>query len=290
MSDFSENNGLENSIFFEIYEIVFAYQKLIIGLVLFGVVGSIVYSLMATPVYRAEVLMSPAASTSSSSAMGSSSIGGLARLAGVDLGAGNADVDVALAILRSRVFTEEFLRQNNYLPILFEEKWDQTNKKWKPKENLTSYQISQRFNKSIFIIKSKEDSNIRFIVEWKDPIIAAKWANEMIEKLNLYIKNQAIQEAEQNIFFLNKELEKPATINSQTALYSLIQDQTEKKMIASVREQYSFKIIDPALVPELRFKPKRKLIVIIGTIASLILSISIAFLHSFYGHLFKRNT
>ncbi len=37
-------------------------------------------------------------------------------------------------------------------------------------------------------------------------------------------------------------------------------------MVASTREEYAFKVIDPAIPPEKKIKPKRSLIVILGFI------------------------
>ena len=47
--------------------------------------------------------------------------------------------------------------------------------------------------------------------------------------------------------------------------YELIQSQTETMMLANVREEYVFKTIDPATVPEFKSEPKRALICILGT-------------------------
>ena len=58
--------------------------------------------------------------------------GGLASLAGVNLGGGaNNDTEVSLAVLRSREFTEAFIRDRNLLPLIFEECWDADANRWK---------------------------------------------------------------------------------------------------------------------------------------------------------------
>ena len=46
--------------------------------------------------------------------------------------------------------------------------------------------------------------------------------------------------------------------------YDLIQSQTETMMLANVREEYVFKTIDPATVPEFKSEPKRAFICILG--------------------------
>ena len=49
------------------------------------------------------------------------------------------------------------------------------------------------------------------------------------------------------------------------AFYDLIQAQTETMMLAQVREEYVFKTLDPAIVPERKSEPNRLLICILGT-------------------------
>ena len=54
-------------------------------------------------------------------------------------------------------------------------------------------------------------------------------------------------------------------------------------MLANVRDEYSFKIIDPPAIPDLddEVKPKKKLIVIIGSILGLSISILFAIFKNF---------
>ena len=42
-------------------------------------------------------------------------------------------------------------------------------------------------------------------------------------------------------------------------------------MLANVREDYAFKVIDPAMVPKTKIKPQRRQIVIIGFFLGLII-------------------
>ncbi|NVK00497.1 MAG: LPS O-antigen length regulator, partial [Oceanospirillaceae bacterium] len=48
--------------------------------------------------------------------------------------------------------------------------------------------------------------------------------------------------------------------------FDLIQSQIETMMLAKATPEYLFKTIDPAVVPELKVKPKRSLIVALGVL------------------------
>jgi LPS O-antigen subunit length determinant protein (WzzB/FepE family) len=50
----------------------------------------------------------------------------------------------------------------------------------------------------------------------------------------------------------------------QSVFYQLIEDQIKNKMLAEVQDEFVFKIVDPAVIPEEKSKPKRALICILG--------------------------
>src|SRR5688572_11209615 len=93
------------------------------------------YAFHARPIFRATTIMVPAGNeqgglgASLSGALGQ--LGGLASLAGIGLGSSTAEVEEALAVLRSREFTEAFITDNNLMPVLFADRWDATAKRWK---------------------------------------------------------------------------------------------------------------------------------------------------------------
>lgn len=51
-------------------------------------------------------------------------------------------------------------------------------------------------------------------------------------------------------------------------------------MLANVQEEYAFKVVDPAVVPQKPIKPQRTLIITLGFLLGLIAALFIAFFHS----------
>ena len=119
-------------------------------------------------------------------------------------------------------------------------------------------------------------------MDWSDPTIAAEWANNMIADLNNHIRNQAIEETQKNIYFLEQQLDATSQVNAQTVIYNLIEEQTKKIMLANVRAEYAFKIIDPAIVPEMKFKPSRTRIVITGFVLGAAVGFFLILLRNFF--------
>ena len=53
-----------------------------------------------------------------------------------------------------------------------------------------------------------------------------------------------------SIDYLNSELETTTVVGVRQAIYSVIQSQIEQIMLATVRDDYAFKVLDPAIAPD----------------------------------------
>ena len=70
-------------------------------------------------------------------------------------------------------------------------------------------------------------------------------------KLNYHEQQLAINDATKSINYLREELNKTSVVELQQAIYRLLEKaQTKKIMLANVRDQYAFSVIDSAKVPE----------------------------------------
>jgi uncharacterized protein involved in exopolysaccharide biosynthesis len=61
----------------------------------------------------------------------------------------------------------------------------------------------------------------------------------------------------------------------QSAFYQIVEEQTKSLMLAEVQEEFIFKVVDPAVVPELKAGPKRALICVLGTLLGGMLGVAI---------------
>ena len=85
--------------------------------------------------------------------------------------------------------------------------------------------------------------------------------------------NGSFEEAQASINYLNNELSGIKVKAMETVFYQLIEEQTKNMMLISVKPEYVLKTIDPSQVPEQKEKPKRGLIVVLGTILGMMLSV-----------------
>lgn len=247
---------------------------------------AVAVALLMTPIYRSEVVLVSADDTGGKGGVSAlaAQFGGLADLAGVNMGAGGGRSE-AIALLKSNILKAEFVTDNKLMPILFDDDWDATAKKWTvddPKKVPTINRAVELLTKSVVSInEDKKTGVITLAVEWKDRALAAAWANELVHRGNEKLRTRAIEEAQRTVDFLQQELKKTSVVEIQQAIYRLLEANYKTVSIANAREQYAFKVVDPAVPADenRRAKPKRKLIVLLGTLAGGFLSVLAVFMH-----------
>jgi len=282
------------------WRVLVRYKWLIFFLTALVTGGAVIAALLAPPVFRAEVVLSPVTEEKSGGLSAiAGQLGGLASLAGVNMGGGGGRIEEALATLKSRIFTDAFIKDHQLSGLLLEgppvhvdERWPwvaEWQEKWKAYQQQgagntkepTAWGVFQTFNGIRHVSQDKTSGLVILAIEWGEPQLAATWANELVARLNKHQKQGAIEEAERSIEYLKEQAEQTSVVEMRQSIYRLIEAQTKNIMLANVREEFAFKVIDPALAPEEPTKPKRKLMVILGFMVGLMLSIFLAFLLSF---------
>tara|TARA_B100001750_G_scaffold224416_1_gene215452 strand:- start:824 stop:1678 length:855 start_codon:yes stop_codon:yes gene_type:complete len=275
----------------ELQKLIQAFKKRTKDFIL--ITGSFVllgigYALYTPQIYQATLVMIPNSDQKSLS----SNIDSLASQFGVSglIGRGNQNFsmknkEVAEAILFSRIFIEKFIEDKNLMPILFADKWDEKNNKWKvSKSSIPKFEEAYRIvSKDIVSLSTDARTGIMTLrVQWTDKKLVADWANSMINMVNNNIRDLAISESEASILYLKNELESTQLSELKMVLYKLIEQDISNISLAKSQENYAFKILDPARVPNKRIKPKRTQIVISSSIFGFLISLLIIFVRDFY--------
>jgi uncharacterized protein involved in exopolysaccharide biosynthesis len=234
-------------------------------------------SLHMPKIYRAQTLIAPV--LQSNNGIGgalNSQFGGLAALAGLDLGGNGPRKEEFFATLSSSSFARDFIVSEKLLPLLFAERWDSQADQWRKGERPPTLEAGvNKFMKSVrFITEDHRTGLVTVAVEWYTPEIAARWANLMIEMANDRLRTESIRNADRSIDYLNKELAKTNVVELRQVIYRLIENQVNNAMLANVEREYSFRVIDPAVPPEVRISPQRTLMAILGAVAGLVLGVT----------------
>jgi uncharacterized protein involved in exopolysaccharide biosynthesis len=281
----------------ELFRVLWAGKWLIGAITVAAAIVSIIVALMLPNIYRAEALLAP---NDQEGAGGLSALasqyGGLASLAGINLGGGQADkTALGLEILKSRKFISEFIERHDILvPLMAAKGWspetgelkidpddyDVGTGKWvrhvsPPKKTIPSSQEAyERFMDILSVSQGKNSGFVTIAVEHYSPKVAKQWVDWLVNDLNLSIMRQDVAEAEQAIEYLNSQIEKTSLADLQTVFFSLIEEQTKTVMLANVTDEYLLRTLDPAVVPELKSKPKRSLIVIFSALLGSVLAMA----------------
>ena len=258
---------------------------------------AVAVAFLMTPIYQSEVLLAPVRDDQGQQGLAAMAgqLGGLLPLAGLSGQSGNETKDQALAILRSRSFTERFIEENELLPVLFAERWDAEAERWAVESGVkapTLFDGYRLFDEQIRTIR--EDSTTGLVtvtVEWKDRLLARDWARDLVDRLNNSMRDQAIKESQLKIEHLEEQVQSTSVLNLQEVMYSLMEQEISTIMAANVKEQFVFKILDPAAVsdPDKFVRPKRLLIILGGLMIGFVLGLMAALLVDFVSRYRKRD-
>lgn len=290
----------------ELFAIVWKKKLIIAATAVVFAIASVFYALSLPNIYQSSALLMPNSQEQSNSNLAglASQFGGLASLAGINLGGGGADKTVyALEVLESREFLYKFIKDNDLkLKIMAADGWDRgtdtftydskiydvNTKKW-VRDVSAPYQpepsIQETYEtfiaENLSISQDKENSMVTISISHYSPYLAKELVEKLVESINSSIKSQDLNEATKSIAYLEKELQNTREVGMQSMFYQLIEKQQQTLMLTKVRNDYVLKIVDKAIVPEQKLKPKRAVIVVLGGLLGVILSSLIVLFYSF---------
>jgi uncharacterized protein involved in exopolysaccharide biosynthesis len=238
--------------------------------------------LLAPEVFRAEVLLQPR--QEARGAQGISTVVsqiGLPELVGVSLG-GGGDKAVAIATLKSRAVIEGFIATEGLLPALYADAWDPEGKRWKNADKApNTWEAYNKFTASILrVAEDKKTGLVTLSVEWEDPQSAKRWAEQLVARTNEHLRANAISEGERNLEYLEAQAKAVGIVELRQSLFTLMETEQKKLMLAKGGSEFALKTIDPAVVPKKRVRPQRLKILALGMFLGGLLGVTIVLVRS----------
>lgn len=258
--------------------IVSGYRWIIASMILTTTVAAVL-AVTTQSVYRAFTVLAPAGSGESGGLLKSvlGQAGGLASL--VDINSKENDPSIeAIAVLQSRKFIEDFIVERSLLPEIAGNAFQSgiTSRLVLGSKAPSLWRVYDYFKKHILDVeRDKNTALVTVRIDWSNREEAADWANDLVRRLNVKMRDRAIAEAEKSISYLNLELDKTSVLPLRDSIYKLIENDIKQKTIANVRDDYVFRVVDPAVVPDLREKvrPFRSVYIITGILSGFLLGI-----------------
>lgn len=264
------------------------HKKMILGVTFAAALLALGFSLLKPNIYTAAAkILPPQQGQSSASALLSQLGGGaLGGLAGGALGIKNPN-DLYLAMLKSRNITEK-IAQRFELQKVYEAK------------TLTD---TLKTLEQVSAIAAGKDGVITVDVDDKDPGRAAAMANAYIEELNKLMQTFALTDAAQRRQFFETQM-KPAKdkltdaeitldrtpntslkymdairdLKYQEGLYDILAKQFEMAKLDEAKDSPLIQVLDKAVAPEKKSKPKRSLIVLLSALVAGFIGVLWAFI------------
>jgi len=268
--------------------------------ILFAVVG-VFYALSKPNVYQASVLLAPAQSEGSPSGI-SGQLGGLASLAGITLWGGANKTIMAKEVLQSRAFLTDFIHRHDLsVPLMATKAWDMKNESWvidpeiynveanewqQDEEGIslkpTDWDMVKEFKEGhLNLSEDKETGMLTLKLKSLSPPVAKEWADMLVKDINEHMRQQDVKDAEARIAYLKEKLSEINITGMQQVFYQLIESETRTVMLANAQNEYVFKTVDPAVVPQEKSEPKRALICVLVTVLGGMLGGLIVFVVAF---------
>ena len=302
---------MENSIQYEnqielreLFEALWRSKFLILTVVSLFTAFGVIYALSIPNVYKSSALLSPTFDESASPSGLASQLGGLASIAGINLSANEVSkTQIALHTLKGKSFLFYFINKYSLKPtllasigwdsmqdeLLFDEKqFDVANNKWVrevsyPKtlipSDLEAY--NSFVTNNLRVNQDKETGLITITTSHFSPTVAKSIVDNLVLEINSVIKKDEISEANKSIIYLSNEIQKTNVVELKKLFYQLIEQQTQRVMLANVRDDFAFKVIDHAIEPEDKYKPKRAIIVAVFSFLGGFIAILFAILRYF---------
>lgn len=287
----------------ELFGVLWAGRTIIAGVTSMFAIVAVIYALTIPNEYKATAVIAPAQSGVSGLGDMASQLGGLASLAGINIGGGEGgEAQEAMEIMQSWGFIEKFIEKNDLAVEVFAaDGWDRSNNEltidsdvydvgkneWmrNPPSGKTpapsSWELYEEFSERLSVSSDKKSGLVSVSVEYYSPLAAKQWVDLFVVTINEHMRDRKLAQVNNNIQYLEAQIEKTAIADMREVFYQIIEEQIKNKMLAEASPEYAFTTVSRAMLPEEKSKPKRPLICILGTLLGGMLSILVVLIRHY---------
>lgn len=268
----------------------------------FGLIAA-VYALILPNMYTSTIKLIPAQQDQQNGLSSlASRYGGLAAMAGINLGNGESNSVIhAIELMKSWPYIDDFVNKYHLkAKLMAVDSWDvKTNELvyddtiYNAKENLweldnslfadgtkrtepTSFETYKEIMKRFLSVKYDEESSILEIsFTHYSPFVAYELTNLLASEVNEYFRKKDQEEAIASIAFIEKQIESTSNTQMLEVFYSMIESHTQTMMLAEVNDEYLVKTLIPAKIsdPEEKSKPNRVFLVLLGLMLGIMIGV-----------------
>jgi uncharacterized protein involved in exopolysaccharide biosynthesis len=224
------------------------------------------YSFLAPQLYKSEATIAPKEMQGPGNSSLLSQMGSLGGLLVSQLG--NVGLDRLEILLQSRELAERVIHENDLLPRLFPNRWDEAKKAWieeneKPIPTLRSG-VEVLRGKYLQVTINPKKKTLKLGAFAPDPTFAKELVDYYLKALNESIKEKTMKELEDNRRFLEEQLARTSDPLLRSKIQDLASMEIEKSMMMSSK---SFDLLESPVPALHRAKPNRKIILVMACLA-----------------------
>ena len=265
---------------------------------------AVIFALITPNQYQATLLLAPTQQNTGGISSALSQFGGLASLAGIDIGGGDGgEKQIALEVMQSRSFIEQFINQSGILvEIIAAKGWNAESKRLILDSDIYNTQSRQWvrtaplgrqvtpslweaykvFSDMLVVSEDKKTGLVSVSIEYFSPYQARQWLENYILAINLYLQQRKLSRIEKNIDYLQQQIATTSVAEMREIFFTLIEEQIKSKMLVEASPDYAFTTVSEAMLPEEKSQPKRALIVILGGLLGMMLSICLVLCRNYW--------
>ena len=307
-----ENEGFIN--LGDVLSVLLNYKKIILLSILLSALVSVFVAKSTPNIYRSSALLEPQQENQTQNSFSSSGMSSLAAVAGIQLPSASGDRGLyAIETIKSKLFFKHLLQIDSeiILPslmaidsynivtntITYDKKiYDQKSQKWirsvkGNQKKVPSYIEAHDYFLSILeIFKDKKTGYVYIAIDHQSPVFAEYILKLIISEVNTISREREIKESSDAIDYLSLKQYSTNVTSLKSSINKLIEQQLQKQMISNIKEEFLLKTIDPPIIPEVRVRPNRVFICIIGVFFGFILSVFSILVYSLVTkNFFKQN-
>tara|TARA_B100000427_G_scaffold140520_1_gene116891 strand:+ start:157 stop:1086 length:930 start_codon:yes stop_codon:yes gene_type:complete len=284
----------------DLFKTIWLEKKIILLSTCIFAVFALIFSLSLQNYYKSESVLS--ARDQSNTLNQYSQYSGLASLAGISIPRSTDNkANEAIEMIRSREFIKHLLVFEEVLPsIMAAEDYDHLtgtiifnseiyNKEknlWISENQINSepsyLEVYEVYLGMLSISQDSQTGFIRIGVEHISPVFAKKFLDLIVQEANSLMRKKGLLESEKALEYLKNELSNTTLAGIKESINSLIQVQLKTQMIANLNEEYVLIPIEPPFIPEIKSRPARSVICILGTLLGFMFGILITLVRNYF--------
>ncbi len=278
---------LEEVSLFEAFVLPIWRSKLLVFAVAFAF-GSLaaLYAVTTPNYFKSKAVLATSSGTSGGLSSLVGQFGGLASMAGLNIGGGAGDPAVTIEeLLKSPSFLYSVINKYDLLvPLMAVKSWnkeantlildkdiyDDESKVWtrdvpegkSPKPTLWEAHLTLKAATSVNY--RKKDGIFVLEVEHVSPHVAKQWVEMLVSEINQFYKNRDKEKIRKEINYLREQIAKTQVSEIKEVFYGIIGDKIKTDLLASTKDDYILSYIAKPVLADTKHRPKRALIVLIG--------------------------